>query len=102
MKQRRERARTHYIHRISFSAQEQIVGLFVFIAIGILVWLLLSSGKSTIAFEDSFTLYGRLESVQGITRDTEIKIAGLSAGSIESIDIKDNNTVIVTMNIVSK
>ena len=102
MNERRETTRTHYIHRISFSVQERIVGLFVFAAIGILIWLLLSSGKSSIAFEDSFTLFGKLESVQGITKDTEVKISGLTAGTIESIDIKENNTVIITMSILSK
>lgn len=103
MKDRRNRARTHYIHRISFTTQEQIAGLFVFIAIGILVWLLLSSGKSSIAFEDAFTLYGQLESAQqDINKDTEIKISGLTAGHIESIDVQENNTVIITMNITQK
>lgn len=102
MKERREKARTHYIHRISFTIQERIVGLFVFIAVGILIWLLLSSGKSIIAFEDSFTLFGKLESVQGISKDTEIKISGLNAGTIMSIDIKEDNTVIITMKILSK
>lgn len=102
MKERREKARTHYIHRISFTIQERIVGLFVFIAVGILIWLLLSSGKSIIAFEDSFTLFGKLESVQGISKDTEIKISGLNAGTITSIDIKEDNTVIITMKILSK
>lgn len=102
MKEKRERARTHYVHRISFTAQERIVGLFVFIAVGMLIWLLLSSGKSILAFEDSFTLYGKLESVQGISKDTEIKISGLSAGTIKSIDIKEDNTVVITMEILSK
>ena len=102
MKERRNKARTHYIHRISFTMQEQIVGLFVFTAIGILIWLLLSSGKSTIAFEDSFTLFGKLDSAQGISKDTEIKISGLSAGTIASIDIKEDNTVIIEMDVVRK
>ena len=102
MKERQHKPNTHYIHRISFTAQEQIVGLFVFIAIGVLIGLLLSSGKSAISFEDSFTVFGKLESVQGISKDTEIKISGLSAGSIESIDIKEDNTVIITMNVISK
>lgn len=102
MIERRQQSRTHYIHRISFTVQEQIVGLFVFIAIGILIWLLLSSGKSAITFEDSFTIFGKLESVQGVSKDTEIKISGLSAGTIESIDISEDNTVILTMNVLSK
>lgn len=102
MKERRNRARTHYIHKISYSAQERIVGLFVIIAVGLLLWLMLSSGKTSALFEDSITIYGQLDSAQGISKDTEIKISGLDAGVIDSIDIEENNKVIVTMRIQTK
>ena len=102
MKERRNRARTHYIHKISYSVQERIVGLFVIVAVGLLIWLMLSSGKTSALFEDSTTLYGQLESAQGLSKETEIKISGIRAGSIDSIDIKENNKVIVTMKIQTK
>jgi len=102
MKDRRAQARTHYIHKISYTVQERIVGLFVFIAMGILIWLLLSSGKTTAIFEESVTIYGQLESAQGVSKDTEIKVSGLTAGTIRSIDIKDDKKVIVTMDIHTK
>lgn len=102
MKDRRKQARTHYIHRIDYTAQERIVGLFVVIAVGILLWLLLSSGKTTAIFEESVTIYGQLESAQGVSNEAEIKISGLTAGAIRSIDIKDDKTVIITMDIHTK
>lgn len=102
MKDRREQARTHYIHKISYTVQERIVGLFVFTAVGVLIWLLLSSGKSTITFEETVTIYGQIASAQGLSNETEIKISGLKAGKISSIDIKDNNTVVITMSIDTK
>ena len=102
MKERRQQARKHYIHRISYTIQERIAGLFVIIAVSTLIWLLLSSGKKTTVFEESITLYGHIETAQGISNDTEIKISGLRAGTIQSIDIKQNNKIIVTMIIHSK
>lgn len=102
MEDRRNQTRKHYIHKISYSVQERIVGLFVIVAVGTLIWLLLSAGTKTTIFKETTALYGQLESAQGITKDTVIKISGLNAGTIESIDIKQSNELIVTMNIENK
>ena len=102
MQERRSEPRTHYIHRISYSTQERIVGTFVLIALFILVGLLFSSGKTKNLFEDYITIYGELQSIQAINQDTEIIISGLTAGSVSSVDINDNNKVILTMKILRK
>lgn len=94
--------KTHYIHRISYSAQERIVGGFVLVAMIILIALLLSSGKNKNLFEDSFTIYGELNSIQAINKDTEVLISGLSAGTVSSVDITDDNKIILTMSILKK
>lgn len=102
MIEQRDHPRTHYIHRISYSTQERVVGAFVLIAFCLLVGLLLSSGKTKNLFEDYITLYGELQSVQAINKDTEVTISGLSAGTVSSVDITDENRVIVTMKILKK
>jgi len=102
MQERRSEPRTHYIHRISYSTQERIVGLFVLIAMFILIGLLLSSGKTKNLFEDYVTLYGELQSIQAVNQDTEVVISGLPAGTVSSVDINDNNKVILTMKILKK
>lgn len=102
MSEKRSEARTHYIHRISYSTQERIVGTFVLVAVFILIGLLLSSGKAQNLFEDYITIYGELQSIQPINKDTEVNISGLPAGSVSSVDITDDNKIILTMQILKK
>ncbi len=102
MQDKRSKPRTHYIHRISYSTQERIVGVFVLAAMIILIGLLLSSGKTKNLFEDYVTIYGELQSIQAINKDTEVVISGLPAGNVSSVDITDDNKVILTMKILKK
>lgn len=102
MQERRSEPRTHYIHRISYSTQERIVGIFVLLAMFILIGLLLSSGKTKNLFEDYITIYGELQSIQAINKDTEVVISGLTAGTVSSVDITDDNKIILTMKILKK
>jgi ABC-type transporter Mla subunit MlaD len=102
MNEKRLQARTHYIHRLKYSTQEKIAGAFVLVAIGVLAWLLFSSGKSIVLFEDQITLYGHLQTLQPINKDTDIIVGGLSAGTIEDVEITDDNKIIVTMRILKR
>ena len=102
MSERRKQPRTHYIHRLSYTTQERITGAFVFIALFILIALLLSSGKTNTLFEDYLTIYGELQSIQVINKDTEVTISGLPAGSVSSVDITDENKIVITMKVLKK
>ncbi len=99
---RRNTPRTHYIHRLSYSAQERIVGAFLLLAIGILVWLLFTAGSSKISFEDYFTLYGELETNQAVNTNTEIIVSGLTAGNVEDVSINEHNKIIVTLRMLER
>ena len=102
MQERRSQPRTHYIHRISYTTQERIVGTFVLVAMTILIGLLLSSGKTQNLFEDYITIYGELQSIEAINSDTEVTISGLPAGTVSSVDITDENKIVLTMQILKK
>ena len=102
MQDKRSEPRTHYIHRISYNTQERIVGIFVLVAMFILISLLLSSGKTKNLFEDYITIYGELQTIQAINKDTEVVISGLPAGTVSSVDITDDNKIILTMKILKK
>lgn len=102
MQERRSQPRTHYIHRLNYTQQERIVGAFVLAALLVLVGLLLSSGKTSTLFEDYLTIYGELQTLQVINEDTEVTISGLPAGSVTSVDITDENKVVITMKILKK
>lgn len=102
MLEKRSHPRTHYIHRISYTTQERLVGTFVLVAVFILIGLLLSSGKTKNLFEEYITIYGEMQTVQAINKDTEIIISGLNAGSVSSVDITDENKIILSMKILKK
>ena len=102
MREKRLQVRTHYIHRLHYSTLEKIVGAFVLLAFSMLVWLLFSSGKSLLNFEEHYTLYGQLENIQSIDQNTEIMIGGLSAGKVKSVKITDDNHIIVVMEIFKR
>ncbi len=102
MREKRLQVRTHYIHRLHYSSLEKIVGAFVLLAISMLVWLLFSSGKSLLNFEDHYILHGKLENIQTIDQNTEIIIGGLAAGKVQSVKITDDNHIIVVMEILER
>jgi len=68
----------------------------------ILIGLLLYSGKTKNLFEDYITIYGEMQTVQAINKDTEVTISGLSAGRVSSVDITSDNKIILTMKILKK
>ena len=96
------RTRAHYIHRLSYSAQERLAGTFVLIAVGLLAWLLITSQKTQNLFEDEMTLYATMSSIQAVNKDTNVIISGLEIGSVTDVNIDDNNQVIITMSILKK
>ena len=96
------RTRAHYIHRLSYSAQERLAGTFVLLAVGILVWLLITSQKTQNLFEDEITLYATMCSIQAVNKDTNVIISGLDIGSVTDVNIDDENHVIITMSILKK
>ena len=96
------RTRAHYIHRLSYSAQEKLAGTFVLIAVGLLVWLLLSSQKTQNLFEDEITLYATMSSIQAVNKDTDVIISGLNIGSVTDVNIDEENNVVITMSILKK
>lgn len=96
------RARAHYVHRLSYSAQERLAGTFVLLAIALLVWLLITSQKTQNLFEDEITLYATMSSIQAVNKDTNVIISGLDIGTVTDVNIDDDNQVIITMSILKK
>ena len=116
MREKRLQVRTHYIHRLHYSSLEKIVGAFVLLSISMLVWLLFSSGKSLINFEDHYILHGKLENIQSIDQNTEIFSSSnegweftnwtendtvVSFDSTHSINVKENRTLVANYTILT-
>jgi phospholipid/cholesterol/gamma-HCH transport system substrate-binding protein len=102
MQNNKKRTRAHYIHRISYSAQERLAGTFVLLAVAILVWLLVSSQKTQNLFEDEITLYATMSSIQAVNKDTSVIISGLDIGTVSDVNIDDSNQLVITMSILKK
>ncbi len=96
------KTRAHYIHRLSYSAQERLAGAFVLLAIGLLVWLLITSQKTQNLFEEKITLYASMSSIEAVSNGTDVILSGLNIGNVSNIDIDDKNNVIITMSILKK
>lgn len=97
-----KRTRAHYIHRLSYSAQERLAGTFVLLAVGLLIWLLITSQKTQNLFEDDITLYATMSSIQAVNKDTNVIISGLDIGTVTDVDIDDENHVRISMSILKK
>jgi len=87
----------HYIHRMHYSFQERVVGTFVLLAMVALLGLFIATGKTKYFFGDYITVYGHLPTAQGVGLDDRVKIAGIDAGYIESIDVDGRNRIVVAM-----
>ena len=96
------RSREHYIHRLSYTAQERLAGSFVLIAMVLLVWLLVTSQKTQNLFEEEITLYATMSSLQAVNKGTEVIISGLDIGSVSDVVIDDDNNVVISMSILKK
>lgn len=99
MKHIRPHHDVHYIHRISYSTQEKMVGVFVLSAVIVLLFLLFSTIKSQNIFEEQFTVYSKLKSAEGINTETIVQISGIEVGKVSFIEITDDNQILLTMRI---
>ena len=93
---------THYIHRVSYTAQERMVGVFVLSVIAVLLFLLFSIVKNQNIFEDYFTIYGKLESAKGLSTETIVQVSGIEVGKVSAMEITDDNHIMLTMDIFNR
>ena len=92
----------HYIHTMTYSFQERLVGTFVLLAMVALVGLLIATGKTKYLFEDHVTIYGYLPTAHGVATDSTIRISGIDGGYVSEISVSEKNEIIVTMRIFER
>ena len=102
MNKKQPTPKAHYIHRTSYSLQEQLVGVFVIAAAFILLVLLFSVPSKRNIFEDYFVVYGRLSSAAGLSKETRIQILGFEAGVVNNIEITEDNDIRLTLSIAKR
>jgi phospholipid/cholesterol/gamma-HCH transport system substrate-binding protein len=92
----------HYIHSMTYSFQERLVGTFVLLAMVALIGLLIATGKTKYLFEDHVTIYGYLPTAHGVATDSTIRISGIDGGYVSEIEVSEKNEIIVTMRIFER
>lgn len=92
----------HYIHRLSYTARERLVGAFVLSAFLIGALLFVYSGQATQVFAPKFTLIARLRTAEGLAPDAKVFISGVQVGRVRSIDITESNDIRLTLELLEK
>ncbi len=87
----------HYIHRMSYTMQERLVGIFVLCALVIIFMLMFINSKTAHLFEDRITLNTYLTKAEGISTETPVKISGIEVGKVASLDIAPDHRIHVSL-----
>jgi len=87
----------HYIHNVTYTYRERLVGVFVLTAALAFLILIAINISATHVFEDKVVYHAYLIDGKGVDSDTPVKISGIEAGRVSSLDITDSNKVHVEM-----
>ncbi len=86
-------AKVHYIHSLSYSARDKLVGSFVLIALLLLVGLFASKVKLSKLFDAVVYYQAVMQNAQGITDETAINISGIGVGRVTDVNFDENSQV---------
>jgi len=79
---------------------ETVVGLFVLAGIICVGYLTIRLGKMEILGSNTYTVYGRFESVTGLTSGASVEMAGVQIGQVADITLdKEQQVAVVAMKI---
>ena len=86
-------SKVHYIHSLSYSARDRLVGSFVLVALLMVLGLFASKVNSSRIFDRVVHYQTIMKNAQGISAETIINISGLDVGRVSDIYFGDNNEV---------
>ena len=89
----------HYIHRISYNHRERMVGLFVFSALVLFAALIVISGQSQHLFEKRVTFYIVVNSSEGISHGSIVKVLGAEVGTVSELSLAEGRKVRVAIEV---
>ena len=92
----------HFIHKLSYSAREKLVGGFILIAIVILVSQAFIVGQATEIFAKKRYYHMLLNNPLGVGADTKVRVSGLDVGWIENVNLTEQNTFEITIAVYDK
>ncbi|MGE5624677.1 MAG: MlaD family protein [Bacillota bacterium] len=97
-----EKEQVHYIHRLNYTARERLVGIFVLVAVAILVFILSYNEQTRLFFAPKFRVHAYITDATGVSTDTPVMAYGLNIGKVTRLSLSENNRIMVTMEILQK
>jgi phospholipid/cholesterol/gamma-HCH transport system substrate-binding protein len=85
--------RVHYIHRLSYTAQERLVGAFVLSGLLLLFVAAVFSREATNLFADKFLVNAYMKDARGVTVDTQVLISGVQVGRVRALEVVGNDLI---------
>lgn len=97
-----DKRQVHYVHRLSYSTLERVVGAFVLTALLLLIVLFVYSREAKTMFAEKFTLIAYMRNAQSITTDTKVLVSGIEVGEVKSIDLGSDNLIRVEIEVLER
>jgi phospholipid/cholesterol/gamma-HCH transport system substrate-binding protein len=91
------KVRIHYIHHLSQRSRERLAGLFVLLALAILVGLIFVNSRTTHFFEKKIYYHAFLKNAQGISTESVVNLSGIEVGRVSAIDISPDHRIDITL-----
>ena len=92
----------HYVHRTNEKKLERIASVFLLIPLLGLIFGLYEVAVHQHAFDRRYTIYTVLDQSYGISSGIPVKLAGITIGSVRSVDFTKLNQVKVVLELLSK
>ena len=102
MSQEQEKNQGHYVHRLTYSARERLVGAFILCAALFLLALIGANEKTLRFFEKKLEYHTYFSSAKGLSTDTPVKVSGLDVGKVAALDITQDNQIHATIQIYDR
>ena len=96
------RHRVHYVHRLSYSFRERLVGVFVLGALVVIFGLIIVNSRTANLFESRITYHAYLKNAEGISTETIVKASGIEVGRVTGVDIARDNRIHVTFHVFER
>ncbi len=91
-----------YIHQVSYTHQERMVGLFIFSSFITILFFIIVSVKNEHLFEQRITYYINVDSSEGISQGTTVKALGAEIGRVSSLSHYNDGKIRVAIEIYEK
>lgn len=92
----------HYIHRMNYSMQEKLVGVFILSALALFFMLFFINSQTTHLFEKHINLYLYVNNAEGISGETPVRISGIEVGKVDSVEITEDNRILIIVRVYER